>query len=107
MKDRRHFWIAHLLPGGMLLLAFDSTNPYGYYIMLRFVCCAAFVLLAIDYLKSDAHPLWIWLFGIAAILYNPILKVPMDRESWAIANICTLMLLVSSVVRFIRSRLPS
>jgi hypothetical protein len=104
MKDRRHLWIAHLVPGIMLVFAFDATNPYGYYILLRFVCCAAFVLLAVDYLKSDCHPAWIWSFGFVALLYNPILKIPLDRESWEIANVCTLGLLGGSMLRLGRNK---
>lgn len=104
MKDRRHLWIAHLVPAIMLLIAFDSANPYGFYVLLRFVCCAAFVLLAVNFLISDAHPAWIWSYGFSAVLYNPILKIPLDRESWAIANVCVLMLLGASLIRLVRNK---
>jgi len=104
MKDRRHLWIAHLVPGGMLLLAFESTNPYGYYLLLRFVCFAAFVFFAVNCVLSDAHPAWTWVFGFFAILYNPILKIPLDRETWLGANACTLILLAASLVKLVRKK---
>ncbi len=104
MKDKRHLWIAHLLPASMLLLAFEEANPYGYYLLLRFVCCAGFVLLTLDALKSDCHPAWVWAFGFAVLLYNPILRIPLDRETWLVANTCTLGLLGISLLRLIRKK---
>ncbi len=104
MKDKRHLWIAHLLPAGMLVLAFENSNPYGYYLLLRVVCFAAFVLLTIDGLKSDCHPAWVWAFGLAALLYNPILRIPLDRESWLVANTCTLGLIGVSLPRLFRRK---
>jgi hypothetical protein len=38
------------------------------------------------------------------VLYNPILKIPLDRESWEIANVCTIMLLAWSMLRLLRNK---
>ena len=47
MKTR---WIPQAVVSGMLLWALIPGNPYGYYVLLRWVCCALF-----GYLAFQAH----------------------------------------------------
>ncbi len=85
-----------LLCGGLLLWALYPQNPYGYYILLRWVCCSAFAYFAIRYFRSGEIP-WAWIFGTAEGIYNPILRVHLDRTLWSIVNIATIIMLVASV----------
>lgn len=86
---------------GVLILGI-APMPYGYYTLLRLVAMAAFVWAAIvsNQRKHDALP---WVFALAAILLNPIIKVHLDRSVWMWANIGAAVLLLGSA-RHIASR---
>jgi FtsH-binding integral membrane protein len=81
----------------MLLWALVSANPYGYYVLMRIVLCAIFVFLAVK-----AHELnrvgWVWVLAITAALYNPIIRVHLNREIWSAVNVATIVLLTVTVV---------
>lgn len=80
----------------MLGWALIPANPYGYYILLRIVLCGIFVFLAVK-----AHELkrigWIWVLSITAVLYNPIVRFHLSRESWSVVNLATIGLLIATV----------
>ena len=81
----------------MLFWAFNPNNPYGYYILLRWVCCGVFAYLAISAYKQKNND-WIWIFGITAAIYNPIIPVHLTRVIWSVFNIITIGILVTSVI---------
>jgi uncharacterized membrane protein YhaH (DUF805 family) len=80
----------------MLLWALNPENPYSYYILLRWVCCAAFTYLA---LKAHAQGKegWVWVLGVAAVIYNPIVRIHLTREIWSVVNIATVIIATLSV----------
>jgi hypothetical protein len=43
----KQIWLPQVFASGMLLWALNPDNPYGYYILLRWVCCAVFAYLPI------------------------------------------------------------
>lgn len=90
-------WVPHVIPIGMLLWALYPDNPYGYYVLLRFVCCACFAFIAFRYRESGKEG-WIWVFAIAAIIYNPFIRVHLSREIWSVANIATVILTSVSLI---------
>lgn len=72
----------------LLLLALLPW-PYGYYIFLRIAVCLWGIAAGIHlraHKPGGAWPLLAW--GIA-ILYNPIVKIPLEREVWEIVNLLT------------------
>lgn len=77
----------------MLLWAFNPDNPYGYYILLRFMLCGTCAYLAFhaSEIKSDK---WVWILGVTAVIYNPILRIHLTREIWSVINIATIIILV-------------
>ena len=81
----------------MLLLALNPDNPYGYYILLRWVCCAVFAFLALHAFTLEKIG-WVWVFGVTAAIYNPILRVTGSREMWSIINIVTIGLAIVSII---------
>ena len=89
-------WIPQAIVIPLLLLALNPENPYGYYIFLRWVCCAVFVFLALHALTIEKNG-WVWVFGVTALIYNPIIKVYGTREMWSIINIATIVLAVVSI----------
>lgn len=92
----KRIWIPQAIAGVMLLWALNPENPYGYYILLRWVCCAAFTYLA---LKAHAQGKdgWVWVLGVMAVIYNPIIRIHLTREIWSVINIATLIPTVLSI----------
>ena len=80
----------------MLLWALNPDNPYGYYILLRWVCCGVFAYLALQ-AHSNQQQSWVWVLGITAALYNPILRVHLTREIWSVFNVITIGIAIASI----------
>ena len=74
----------HVVPGSIapaMLVAALAAWPYGYYVLLRWVTCAAAVF--------TTYQAWAWkrtwavcLFAPMAILFNPLAPVHMTQEVW-------------------------
>jgi hypothetical protein len=60
--------------------------PYGYYTVLRIVAAGTFIwAFIVSYSRKGALLPWIYL--LLAILFNPVLKVPLTQDYWMIVNI--------------------
>lgn len=92
----KKIWIPQAIVIPMLLWALNPVNPYGYYILLRWVCCAAFVYLAIQAWNLEKSG-WVWILGVTGAIYNPILRVHSTREIWSIVDLVTIGLAVASI----------
>jgi hypothetical protein len=75
------------VPAAMLAAAL-APWPYGYYVLLRLVVCIASV--AIAWRLGERGGLLTWAFVALAILYNPIVRVPLGRDVWMIVNLMSL-----------------
>ncbi len=95
-------WIPQALVTGMLLWALNPENPYGYYILLRWVCCGVFAYLVLRAVALDMQG-WAWTLGITALIYNPIVRVHLTREIWPIVNMVTIGIAITSIFS-LRSR---
>jgi len=76
----------------MLLWALNPDNPYGYYVLLRIVLCAICAFLAFCALEIENNK-WVWILGVMAVIYNPIIRIHMTREIWSVVNIATIVVL--------------
>ena len=92
----KKIWIPQAIVIPMLLWALNPANPYGYYILLRWVCCAAFVYLAIQAWNLEKSG-WVWILGVTAAIYNPILRIHSTRELWSVVDLVTIGLAVASI----------
>ena len=92
----KRIWIPQAIAGVMLLWALNPANPYGYYILLRWVCCAAFTYLALK-AHSQGKEGWVWVLGVMAVIYNPIIRIHLTREIWSVLNIATAVVAILSV----------
>jgi hypothetical protein len=62
--------------------------PYGYYMLLRFIACGAFIWATyISYERNNS--ILPWVFAILAILFNPIIKIHFSKEIWAMIDVCS------------------
>jgi hypothetical protein len=94
----KRIWIPQTVAGVMLAWALNPANPYGYYILLRIVCCAVCAYLALA-AADTGKTQWTWTLGVFAVIYNPIIRVHLTREIWSIVNVLTIIVLVLSVIR--------
>lgn len=91
----------HLIPAiiaALVLLGALGQWPYGYYQLLRWVTCAASVWVA--FLAYAWQKKWVTvLFGIIAVLFNPLIPIHLTRELWQpIDVICALLFVVVVIV---------
>lgn len=63
--------------------------PYGYYMLLRLVVCAAAVVIAWKRFAGNSSSVWGVIFAGVALLFNPILPVHFSRELWAVLDSVT------------------
>lgn len=69
-----------IVPAGMLFAAAAFHFPYGYYTLLRLVVCVCAGIVA--YQAWPKQALWTFVFGFVALLFNPIIKVSLNRDTW-------------------------
>ena len=67
-----------------------APMPYGYYTVLRIIVCLAAFFIAWLVLSRDSTRWLGWAFAGLAILYNPIIRVHLDRDTWAILNVLSI-----------------
>jgi hypothetical protein len=92
----KKIWIPQAIASGMLLFALNTSNPYGYYILLRWVCSGIFAYLA--FRANDAgNDSWVWILGITAAVYNPIIPVHLNRTLWTVVNLITVGIAITSI----------
>jgi len=71
-----------------LLFIGAAPLPYGYYMFLRIAACGFFIWASIvTYEKRSQYLPWV--FGLLALLFNPIIKIHLPKELWAIIDICS------------------
>ncbi|MBI2448631.1 hypothetical protein HYV44_03720 [Candidatus Microgenomates bacterium] len=60
--------------------------PYFYYQFLRWLVCGVSAYSAYsEYEEKDQ--LWLWIFAVIAIIFNPIASFYFQREIWATFNV--------------------
>jgi hypothetical protein len=79
----------------VLLFIGAAPLPYGYYMLLRFIASAVFVWAAfVAYeRKHESLP---WVYGVLAVLFNPFIKIYLPKELWAVVDIGSGILLLST-----------
>jgi hypothetical protein len=87
------------IAAGFLFLA-ALPLPYGYYMLLRFIACGVFAWAAFVTYEQNEQVLP-WVFGILAIVFNPIIKIHLPKEAWAIVDVCSgvFLLVVSKKIQ--------
>jgi hypothetical protein len=76
-----------LLPVGVLAIALLPL-PYGYYTFLRIVVTAFSLYMAYEYSnKGKWLTGWALAYVLAAILWNPLFPIHLDRSSWFVLDL--------------------
>lgn len=85
-----------ILAGMMLLLAIPSIWPYVYYQLLRWV-----VMIVAGYNAYLAYEskedVWMYVMVGVAILFNPIASIHFQKETWAILDLVTALVMFASI----------
>jgi len=83
----------------MLLLAISTFWAYGYYVLLRWiVTISAVFLLSLAY--ESKKTFWLFSMGIVAILFNPIIPVYLDKETWVVIDFIIAIIFLVSIFKF-------
>jgi hypothetical protein len=85
-EERKPIIITLLIGAAMLLLAMPSIWPYGYYILLRWAICGISVFVAYNAYKWN-YKGRVWILGFIALLFNPLIPVHLDKETWAFVDL--------------------
>lgn len=76
-----------LVPAAMLLIALLPL-PYGYYTLLRLVVTGwALFLVWFEYEGRSSVTPWAVGFAVIAALFNPIVPVHLDRDTWRVIDV--------------------
>jgi hypothetical protein len=93
---KKELWIPQAIAGVMFLWALYPENPYGYYVLLRWIVCPCFAYAAVQAFKQQKTH-WVWILGVTAAIYNPLLPLHLTRELWSVLNLVGIGICVRSV----------
>lgn len=69
--------------------------PYGYYNLSRLVVCGCSIFFIFSLLR-EKDVLFAWIFGLLAVLYNPIIPIHLyQKELWMVVNAITAIIFVT------------
>ena len=94
-------WL-YLIPAAFLLLGV-ADFPIGYYTFMRIVVfIASCMIISINYKTYNKINLWIVLFALIAILFNPIIPIYLhDKDIWAILDIVgASIFIIDGIIRY-------
>ena len=77
----------------VLVIAIFPIKSYGYYILLRWICCPCLLIITNVYRKLNKNNFSI-IFFLLSLIYNPILPLHLGRTIWSIINIVSILTLV-------------
>lgn len=89
------FNVFRLLAIFMLLIALMDL-PYEYYTFLRFVVCPVSTYGALVANRSNKS-FWTCSLAICAVLFNPLLRVHCERNTWCFLNLLAALLILISM----------
>jgi curved DNA-binding protein CbpA len=90
-----------LIAAMMLVYAAVYRHSYIFLTLLRWVCCPILAYSAVS-AHQGKRVAWTWIFGLLAVLYNPIFRVQLDRATWIRVNWFTAALILVAGIIFCR-----
>lgn len=72
------------------------NNDYGYYEILKWIICSSFLYLSYNNHKNK-NDLWFWFFIFSAIIFNPIIKIRLEKEMWILIDVIIMIITIISV----------
>ncbi|MFZ0454739.1 MAG: DUF6804 family protein [Ignavibacteriaceae bacterium] len=101
MKSIKNFFtssvIARFITSILLFIAL-TNQKIGYYKFLRWVVVATAIYTAfIAFSKKESINLGVWIFGLIAILFNPIVPFYLGKNTWQIADLIVGIIFLVSI----------
>ena len=78
-------YIAWLISAVILVFAAVEKQPDSFYTLLRWICCSVFAYSGVTSFQMK-RVLWLWIFAVLAVLFNPIFPLGLDRSLWIVAD---------------------
>ena len=98
-KHAARIWLAEALIVLLALIALRKGNPYGYYVFLRLIACPLFLWIAWkSYTRAATAALTI-AACLLAVIYNPIIRVMLDRDRWELLNLAMIVIAIWSGIK--------
>ena len=80
----------------IILLGALISPPYFYYQILRWAICGITIYSAyLVYLKEKF--IWVWVFGIIAVLFNPISLIYFTKLTWSFLDVIVAGIILMSI----------
>lgn len=105
MKSYLTFSVIIRLIGSILLFWALDDHTYGYYSLLRFISFGVGIYLV--YLSMSMKQIsWAWIFGMIALIFNPLFPIRLERELWAYVDVISGIIFLASIF-YVRENLSS
>ena len=76
---------------GTMLFAALLPLPWGYYTLLRVALCMAALYSGVGaWIRNEQAFVWLW--GVIAVLFNPLAPFSLGRSVWTVVDIMTAIL---------------
>ncbi|MCD8498099.1 MAG: hypothetical protein LRZ85_08515 [Alphaproteobacteria bacterium] len=69
------------LAAALLFIAI-APLPYGYYTFMRIIVCGCAGVICYRLWNSGYQGVWLWVWAMVAILFNPVATIHMTKEIW-------------------------
>ena len=83
----------------IIIVSGETKIDYAYYEILRWLVTCFSVWSAVKIYNKNHQSVWILLFFAIAILFNPVIKISFDNDTWAVIDIATAILFVINAIR--------
>lgn len=102
-KLAKEYYLVWSIPIALLILA-PFSWPYGYYTFLRIVLTFSAALICYLHIssKQNKYVIWIVIFGLLALLYNPLIQVHLHKYQWLPINIATALIYFTNLVYLVK-----
>lgn len=80
----------------LLALAIPSGMPYGYYVFLRWAIAGISIYIAWASYELKQIP-WTWILAVTALLFNPIIPIYLDKETWVVFDVGAICVFISTL----------
>ena len=89
--------IAVIYIAATLLFIGAAPLPYGYYMLLRLVATGVFIWAAFVAYERK-HKSLPWVYGVLVVLFNPVIKIHLPKELWAVIDVGSGIFLLATKV---------
>lgn len=70
----------------ILLFVAVAPMPYGFYTFVKIIVCGCAGVICYQLWKAGDRGAWLWVWGMVAILFNPVAEIHMTKEVWMIMD---------------------